>query len=130
MKKTKVKEYTAIPANPDEKLFNNLTFKLSLSTEDPSPITITVKPESSKVIAYDIIREKQRSSFYPLFDGEYLWRIDLTRVLTIKDHNKLDEGIETYELECEYIGGQIPFQTFIDSMNYVYKMILYNTSYC
>lgn len=130
MKKTKVKEYTATPANPDEKLFNNLTFKLSLSTEDPSPITITVKPESSKVIAYDIIREKQRSSFYPLFDGEYLWRIDLTRVLTIKDHNKLDEGIETYELECEYIGGQIPFQTFIDSMNYVYKMILYNTSYC
>ena len=42
-----------------------------------------------------------------------------------------EPGIESYELECEYIGPrEISFQTFIDSMNYVYKLILQNTSYC
>jgi len=132
MKKTKILEYKSTPLYPDKKLYNNLTFKLSLSTEENSIKTVGLKTTSARNIKYDLIRKKIRSSFYPYYKGSFLWRIDVTKVLNIKDHKNLETSIETYELECEYIGPKenISFQTFLDSMNYVYTLILFNTSYC
>ena len=132
MKKTRVLEYKSIPLEPDKKLYNNLTFKLSLSTEEPSLKTIGLKTTGARNLKYDLIRKKIRSSFYPVYKGMFLWRIDLTKVLSIKDHRTLDTSVETYELECEYIGPTegIPFQMFLESMNYVYTLVLFNTSYC
>ena len=131
MKKTKILEFKSTPLYPEKKLYNNLTYKVSLSTEEQSIKTVGLKTTSAKNIKYDLIRKKIRSSFYPYYKGEFLWRIDLTKVLSIREHRNLETSVETYELECEYIGPQnIPFQMFLDSMNYVYTLILFNTSYC
>jgi len=121
--KTKIKSYKAIPTS-DKQLYNNLTFKLALSTEKVSDIQVNLKNKMrNENVVYNTIRVKYRDSFYV-----GLWRIDITRVLTTMNIHKT--GLETYEIECEYIGGKVPFQTFIDSMNFVYKLILGNTSYC
>jgi hypothetical protein len=105
-------------------LYNNLTFKLALSTEKDSVVQVNLKNKvKNEHIVYNTIRVKYRDSFYI-----GLWRIDITKVITTMNIDKI--GIETYEIECEYIGGKVPFQTFIESMNFVYKLILGNTSYC
>ena len=68
------------------------------------------------------------------FQINELWRIDLTKVTTTPDISKLrDKDIytESYELECEYTGPlDISWEDFLDSLNSVYKSILFNTSYC
>jgi len=121
--KTKIKSYKAIPTS-DKQLYNNLTFKLALSTEKDSVVQVNLKNKvKNEHIVYNTIRVKYRDSFYI-----GLWRIDITKVITTMNIDKI--GIETYEIECEYIGGKVPFQTFIESMNFVYKLILGNTSYC
>ena len=121
--KRKIKEYRAKPTN-DKQLFNNLTFKLSLSTESSSPVTVGLKSQLHDKVVYNTIRVKQRHSFHT-----ELWRLDITRVITTMNIKDLTN--ETYEIECEYTGSnKIPFQTFIKSMNDIYKLILHNTSYC
>jgi len=111
------------PPNPPPS--SGLTFKLSLSTESTSPITVGLKVIPPNIIGYDLVRIKQRNSFYfPL------WRIDITKVLTIKHIEDPESGMETYELEAEYIGNFVPFETFIDSMSFIYKFILMHSNYC
>ena len=105
--------YRALPA-----LGNNLIFKLTLSTETKT--TKVVKPKNN----FDnLLRVKFRDSFYYLD----LWRIDITRVLTTIGNTP---PVETYEIECEYIGGNVEFTTFINSMSDIYKIVLFNTNYC
>jgi hypothetical protein len=121
--KTKIKSYKGLPTS-DKQLYNNLTYKLALSTENRSPIEVHLKNKTkSGGTVYNTVRIKYRDSFHL-----GLWRIDITRVVTTFNIN--ETGLETYEIECEYIGGKVPFQTFIESMNFVYKLILGNTSYC
>jgi len=129
IEKRNIYSYKSVPKHPDEKLYNGLTFKLSLATEKKSSITIGIKPDN-KVRGYDIIRKKARTSFFPNYEGQYLWRIDLTRVLTIKDIRNTIPSVETFELECEYLNVRVPFETFIKSINDIYKTILFNTGYC
>ena len=114
--KTRIIEYTA---EPDDSLLFPLTFKLSLSLESDSKLIVTEKMKVSDKTVYNKVRVKHRHSF----QFSKLWRIDITRVITPPE-------TETYEIECEYTGGEIPFQTFINSMNEVYKLILGNVSYC
>jgi hypothetical protein len=114
IKKEVIQSYNNKPINEDG-LYNNLTYKLNLSTETPSSITIGLKNKT-------LIRIKRRYSFY--LD---LWRIDITRVITTLNIN--DQTNESYEIECEYI-GKTNFNQFLQSMNYLYKVILKNTSYC
>lgn len=121
--KTKIKSYKGLPTS-DKQLYNNLTYKLALSTENRSPIEVHLKNKTkSGGTVYNTVRIKYRDSFHL-----GLWRIDITRIVTTFNIN--ETGLETYEIECEYIGGKVPFQTFMDSMNFVYKLILGNTSYC
>ena len=122
MVKRRIDEYRAKPTN-DKQLYNNLTFKLSLSTETETDTIIGLKTQLYDRIVYNTIRVKQRNSFYA-----GLWRLDITRVITTMNIKDLTN--ETYEIECEYIGKMVPFQTFIESMNFLYKLILQNTSYC
>jgi hypothetical protein len=101
-----------------------MIFKLTYSSETESGLQINVKNRIKNQVIYNLIRVKSRDSF---FLPDNLWRIDITRVIsTIKG----SQEVETYEIECEYIGGNIPFQIFLESMNNVYKLVLYNTSYC
>ena len=113
--KQTVNVYRAVPS-----IGNNLTFKLTLSTETKTK-TI-VKPKNKKH-RDNLLRVKFRDSFY-YFN---LWRIDITRVLTTIGNTA---PVETYEIECEYIGGVIEFTTFINSMSDIYKLVLFNTNYC
>jgi len=108
--KTKISDYRCIPTSSTFPL----TFKLSLSSETDSPIVVTKSRTN-------LTRIKLRDSFI-----YHSWRIDITKVISIDN----DISIETYEIECEYIGKVIPFQKFIESMSDVYKLILKNTNYC
>lgn len=101
-----------------------LIFKLSLSTEDQSNEVVNLKYiQNEHRVNYNTIRIKYRDSFY-----SGLWRIDITKVITTNDLK--NKGVETYEIECEYIGGKLPLDVFINSMNKIYKLVLKNTSYC
>jgi len=117
--KRKVADYRLTPTS---NIFP-LTLKLNLSTETSSPIKVGLKNQLHDKVVYNTIRIKDRNSFL-----KNPWRIDITKIITTMNINS--SGIETYEIECEYIGEHIPFQTFIESMNQLYKTILYNTTYC
>jgi hypothetical protein len=120
--KKQVDVYRSIPT--DSKIIP-LTFKLTLSTETQSTVQVNVKNTVKNKIQYNTIRQKQRDSFY---HPNGLWRIDITKVRT---QITGQPGIETYEIECEYIGGPtVSFNTFIHSMSSVYKLVLFNTGYC
>jgi hypothetical protein len=56
--------------------------------------------------------------------------VDFTRIKTSYDITDILEKNEMYELECEYIGGNIPFDDFLKSLNDLYMIILSNSSYC
>jgi hypothetical protein len=116
-------KYKAVPTNT---VYNNLTFKLALSTETPIDFQVHLKNQINGSIVYNLIRLKKRYSFQ--FGNS--WRVDLTKVVTTYSFHELESGIESYEIECEYIGGIVPFEHFISSMNILYKTILKNTSYC
>jgi hypothetical protein len=110
--KQQIAEYRALPC-----IDSKLTFKLSLSSETTTKTVVKPKNKSD-----NLLRVKFRDSFYFT-----LWRIDITRVLTTIGNT---EPVETYEIECEYIGGVVDFTTFINSMSEVYKIVLFNTNYC
>jgi len=112
------------PTNKD-KLYNNLTLKLNLSNEIKTVQQIKLKTELHDRVVYNTTRIKKRLSF----NIHPFWRLDITRVIT--NNGKIDlNGNETYEIECEYIGGIIPVQEFLISMNYVYTLVLMNSGYC
>jgi hypothetical protein len=129
MLKESVSSYSAVPTT-DKKLYNNLTFKLSLATERSSTVHVALKFKKQGDYVYQLARIKERHSF----QINELWRIDLTKVTTTPDITKLhDKDIytESYELECEYTGPlDISWEDFLNSLNNVYKLILFNTSYC
>ena len=117
-----VAEYRAVPTNPE--IFP-LTFKLTLSTETETSLVVGIKNRVHEKTVYNLIRVKLRDSFYTI---DNLWRIDITKVISSIGKSP---GMETYEIECEYIGTQgIPFEIFIESMSRVYKTVLYNSNYC
>ena len=112
------------PTNKD-KLYNNLTLKLNLSNEIKTTQQIKLKTHLHDRVVYNTTRIKKRLSF----NVHPYWRLDITRVIT--NSGKIDlNGNETYEIECEYIGGIIPVQEFLESMNYVYTLVLMNSGYC
>ena len=112
------------PTNKD-KLYNNLTLKLNLSNEIKTTQKIELKTHLHDRVVYNTTRIKKRLSF----NVHPYWRLDITRVIT--NNGKIDlNGNETYEIECEYIGGIIPVQEFLISMNYVYTLVLMNSGYC
>ena len=117
--------YVMEPTSED-KLYNNLTFKLNLSNEIKTKRKIALKTELHDRVVYNTTRIKKRFSF----NINSNWRLDITRVIT--NHGKIDLNStnETYELECEYIGGNISADAFVESMNYIYTLILMNSGYC
>ncbi len=121
--KTRIRDYRSIPSDP--KLFP-LTYKLSLSTETETPKVVAPQTQRQTGVVYNKSRVKYRDSFLT-FDG--LWRVDITHVLTTKNLTTM-LGQETYEIECEYVGGSVDFDTFLESMSSIYKTILFNSNYC
>jgi hypothetical protein len=120
--KSRVREFRSVPQDP---VNFPMTFNLSLSTEAKSAITVGRKSVSPNgMTVYNKARVKHRNSF------KYnLWQVDITLVITTNDLLS-GTGSESYEVECEYIGGEVPFETFLRSMSDVYKTILFNSSYC
>ena len=123
--KQKIKNYTLKPTT-EEKLYNNLTFKLNLSNEIKTNKKIELKSQLHDRVVYNTTRIKKRFSF----NIHKYWRLDLTRVITNYGKIDLSEQLETYEIECEYVGPVISEDKFINSMEYVYKLILNNSGYC
>jgi hypothetical protein len=120
--KRPIDDYKLMSTN-DKQLYNNLTLKLNLSIEEESKVKVGIKSQLKDRTVYNLIRVKHRWSFY-----FKVWRIDITRVITSIGGFK--SGVETYEIECEFIGKDVLFDDFINSMNQMYKIILLNTSYC
>ena len=121
--KTRIREYRSTPTDP--KLFP-LTYKLSLSTETETSKVIAPQTQKQTGVVYNKSRVKSRDSFLT-FDG--LWRVDITHVLTTNNLNAM-LGPETYEIECEYVGKLVDFDTFLESMSSIYKTILFHSNYC
>jgi hypothetical protein len=121
--KTRIREYRSTPTDP--KMFP-LTYKLSLSTETETPKVVAPQTQKQTGVVYNKSRVKSRDSFLT-FNG--LWRVDITHVLTTNNLNAM-LGPETYEIECEYVGGSVDFNTFLESMSSIYKTILFNSNYC
>ena len=124
--KQSIKSYSLVPSDPKNKLYNNLTMKIDLSTEEPSDKIIGIKSQLDTRKVTNNIRIKSRKSFRI----NELWRVDFTRIKTSYSISDVLEKNELYELECEYIGGNIPFDDFIKSLNDLYIIILSNSSYC
>jgi hypothetical protein len=124
--KQSIKSYSLVPSDPKNKLYNNLTMKIDLSSEEPSDQIIGVKTQIEARKVTNNIRVKSRKSF----KINELWRVDFTRIKTSYSISDVLEKNEMYELECEYIGGNIPFDDFLKSLNDLYMIILSNSSYC
>jgi hypothetical protein len=132
--KKSVGSYVSVPKNPDDKLYNNLTFKMDLSVEEDSERTIGPISQVDDRKVTNMFRNKNRKTF----KVNSLWQIDLTRVKTSFFLRDLYEKNETFECEIEYIGPgtqynqsePIQFQDFLDSLNKVYMVILSNSGYC
>jgi hypothetical protein len=132
--KTSVKSFLSKPAKPTEKLYNNLTFKLDLSTEEHTDRKIGVVTQIDNEKVTNFIRVKSRKTF----KVNDLWQIDLTRIKSSYFISDVLEKNETFECECEYIGPgsqqnngiPIPFGDFLDSINKLYQIILSNSGYC
>ena len=111
----------------ENKLYNNLTFKLELANEIISNKVIGLRSQFAGKMVNNNIRVKHRYSF----KINNLWIIDLTKVTSAYTLQTLKDKNETYELECEYIGDRsVPFEIFIESLSNLYKMILSNSNYC
>ena len=126
MTKESVKSYMLVPTNYKKKLYNNLTMKIDLSKEDPSDFVVGVKSQIDGKIVTNSIRVKSRKSFRV----NELWRVDFTRTKTSFSISDVLEKNEIYELECEFMGKNIPFDNFIKSLNDLYTLILSNSGYC
>jgi hypothetical protein len=106
----------------DESKFFNLVFKLALSEEIPTSKVIGLKTERTN----NNIRFKRRYSFRV---GP-LWRIDATEVKSGYSIKEAMEKNETFEIECEFIGKKVSFDSFLKSFSNLYILILQNSSYC
>jgi hypothetical protein len=124
--KNKITSYTLESKYKDKKFFNNLTFKLEIANEVISKKIIGLKSQIAGKMVNNLIRFKNRYSFII----NELWKIDLTKVTSAYTLESLKDKNETFECECEYIGGNIPFELFIKSMSDIYKLILSNSNYC
>jgi hypothetical protein len=124
--KQSIKSYALVPSDPKNKLYSNLTMKIDLSSEEPSDNVIGIKSQIETRKVTNNIRIKSRKSF----KINEMWRIDFTRIKTSYDITDVLEKNEIYELECEYIGRNIPFDDFLKSLNELYMMILSNSGYC
>ena len=137
--KTSLLSYTNKPDDPDGKYFNNLAFKIDLSTEIHTDRKINVSTEVEKSGQTNFIRIKNRKSF----KVNDLWVIDLTQVKSSYSRDILRSDTrklinDTYECELEYIGpgtqetpgAPIPYEDFLQSINKLYLVILSNSGYC
>jgi len=124
MKKENIKSYLFSLKKPE--IYNNLVFKMSLSTETDSERVIKLKNQIKGQLVTNLIRTKTRYSFII----NELWRLDLTRVKMSYSISELETKNENYEFECEYIGKGVPFQEFIDSYDKLWTLLLLNCSYC
>jgi len=106
----------------DESKFFNLVFKLALSEERGTSKVIGLKSERTN----NNIRFKRRYSFRV---GP-LWRIDATVVKSGYSIKEAMEKNETFEIECEFIGKKVSFDSFLKSFSNLYILILQNSSYC
>ena len=116
------------PNGPKEVLYGNIIFKLALSEETQTENVIGFKTLvlDKKSGINNNIRIKNRFSF----QVGNLWRIDLTVVKSGYSLDELKDKREDYEIECEFIGKNIPFNTFIKSFSNLYILLLENTGYC
>jgi hypothetical protein len=121
----KVVEFVMKPTNT-EKLYNNLTMKVSLSNEIKTNQKIGLKTQLHDRVVYNVTRTKRRYSFYV---HEH-WRVDITRVQT--DYGKINSESqqETYELECEFIGKGLSPDDFVYTLNDICVMLMKNSGYC
>ena len=121
--KNKITDYRFEPKN---RLFNNLGFKLELAEEVVTDKIIGLRSQFAGKIVNNLIRVKTRYSF----NMENLWRIDLTKVVSAYSLETLKNKNETFEFECEFIGGQATsFAIFIKSMETLYRLIVSHSSY-
>jgi hypothetical protein len=95
---------------------------LALSEEIPTSKVIGLKTERTN----NNIRFKRRYSFRV---GP-LWRIDATEVKSGYSIKEAMEKNETFEIECEFIGKKVSFDSFLKSFSNLYILILQNSSYC
>jgi hypothetical protein len=123
MAKKSLTNFVFFPTDKDQKLYNNLVFKLDVSDEMQIDKVIGLPGTPSKTTT---IRVKDRHTF----KINNNWKIDLTKVWTSFDIKDVMTKNETYELECEYLGGDLPFADFIKSLSDLYKILLSNSSYC
>jgi hypothetical protein len=125
---TKKQKESFIEKPKNKKMYNDLLFKLSLSTETKTTKIIKLKriTKEKPTGHNNLIRFKNRYSFQ-ISD---LWIIDLTVVKTGYSIENTGSSNDTYEIEIEYIGTKIPFGHFIKSFSNVYTFILGNTGYC
>ena len=101
--------------------------KLSLSTEEPMETVIGLKSQLTNRIVSNLIRIKSRHSF----KVNDLWRRDCTRIKNSFSIQDVLDKNELYEFECEFIGPKTtPLQTFIQSLNDLYILLLSNSGYC
>jgi len=125
--KNKITKYVLEPKFKGKKLYNNLTFKLEIANEIISNKVIRLRSPFAGKMMNNLIRIKNRYSF----KINNLWKIDLTKVTSAYTLETLKDKNETFECECEYIGGcEVPFDLFIKSMSDLYKLILSNSNYC
>ena len=121
--KNKITDYRFEPKN---RLFNNLGFKLELAEEVVTDKIIGLRSQFAGKIVNNLIRVKTRYSFNM---GNF-WRIDLTKVVSAYSLETLKDKNETFEFECEFIGGQeTSFAVFIKSMETLYRLIVAHSSY-
>lgn len=132
--KNSIDSFSSVPTKPNDKLYNNLTFKLDLSTEEHTGKKLGTVTQIDDKKVTNFIRVKSRKSF----KVNDLWQIDLTRVKSSYFLNDVLEKNETFECECEFIGPgsqnnhgtPIPFDVFLESINKLYQVILSNSGYC
>jgi len=125
--KHKIKNYTLEPLYPKKKLYNNLTFKLELANEVPINKVIRLRSLFAGKTVNNLIRVKIRYAF----TVNKLWKIDLTKVQSAYTLETLQDKNEKFECECEYIGGpEVSFETFINSMDNLFRLILTHSNYC
>jgi hypothetical protein len=132
--KNSIDSFVSKPSKPNDKLYNNLTFKLDLSSEEHTSEKIGLVGQINEKKVTNFIRVKSRKSF----KVNDLWQIDLTRIKSSWSINDVLEKNETFECECEYIGPGsqdnnapfIPFEEFLESINKLYLIILSNSGYC
>jgi len=134
------------PINPDDVLysintikmtkyssFNGLNYKFGLSEEKPT--TVVTGPLDTYLNRSNLVRIKQRTSFYvpnEYTPNKYNWRIDLTVVKSGYGLENTYLSPENYELEIEFIGKNqmLSIQTFTSELSKLLSFILSISNPC